>query len=152
MSLSRFHHQNRVRQHFTDFPVLVECPRCNKCARVTRRPHKKGHLFIARCVCSTCSFVKEKEIKVMSYWWQGMDMYFDYPLYFRIPFGSHVFWAYNLEHLKYIESLVRAGIRDTTHHGGVASKLPKWIKLAKNRRQLLKKIQILKEKYSSDTP
>ena len=52
-----------------------------------------------------------------------------------------------LEHLNYIESYIEAELREShPYYLSVQSRLPKWMKLAKNKEDVLKAIQKLKVK------
>jgi hypothetical protein len=50
-----------------------------------------------------------------------------------------VLWAYNAEHLDFLEEYVRASIRERepNRNASLASRLPAWLKSAKNREAVL---------------
>jgi len=61
-------------------------------------------------------------------------------------------WFYNEEHLNYIERFVRAVLRERKPHidygwnnSSMISRLPKWLKKAGNREEILKCIEKLKQ-------
>jgi hypothetical protein len=67
--------------------------------------------------------------------------------------SGKLLWAYNLEHLSFVESFVAATIRersDAVRAGGgyrrmsMVAKLPSWLKSAKHRDEILKAVQHLK--------
>jgi hypothetical protein len=67
--------------------------------------------------------------------------------------GGRLLWAYNLDHLSFVESLVTATIRersDAVRAGdgyrrmSMIAKLPAWLKSAKHRDEILKTVQKLK--------
>lgn len=143
---------NRFRdeqKRLSDFnkEVWVICPSCAcKAIAVVNDVNK-----IARMFCSACGYNKEvstmldehTELKTAAH------VYFDVPLWLLLPFRSkEVFFAYNGEHLAYLEQYIAAGIRehhDRTHFT-LLEKLPKFYHDAKNRTTLLKLIRKLKEK------
>ncbi|MEH3114660.1 hypothetical protein [Pedobacter terrae] len=74
--------------------------------------------------------------------------YFGAELWLRAPFKNEVFWAFNFEHLLYLESYISANLREhkDRSHYTLLEKLPKFYHLAKNREALLKLIEKLKNK------
>jgi len=79
------------------------------------------------------------------------DPYFHLPLWLRVACGNEVLWAYNERHLAFIEDYVRAENRRRTPTlpGGprnslLESRLPRWMKLARNRAAVLASIAKLK--------
>ena len=139
---------------------LVVCPRCAKMAKVvideaefaklpTRKLLKYRNRFFGprRLICLNCT---HRDV------WHGtqvvtggnVDWYFRLPLWLEIPCCGEVLWAYNGRHLELIENYVAAKLRERTVEGrnSFLSKLPKWIKAAKNRDQILKAIAKLREK------
>ena len=78
----------------------------------------------------------------------GLDPYFDLDLLLRVNFRDKILWFYNLRHLEYIERYLQAAIRERSKDAGnnsLISRLPAWIKEAKSRDDLLKKISQLKK-------
>lgn len=141
--------------------ILVACPQCARYAKVILTPAdtvEKSHpIFMKRRLfCSHCSLVKE--------WDKGMfhfepskspicDPYFDAPLWFQMSCCGHILWALNRRHLCYLEEYVRATLRGeafiSEYHStwsGMASILPKWMKLAKHREPVLACLEKLKRK------
>ena len=130
----------------TDFEnkVWVVCSSCSKQAIATINETEKK----ARLLCTHCGFNKTastkfvyKKGKTMEVK-QAANLFFDAKLWFSAPFKGDVFWAYNLEHLNYLEQYITAKIRehkDRTHFT-LLEKLPKFYHEAKNREALLKLI------------
>ncbi|HEY8563431.1 MAG TPA: hypothetical protein VIL74_23835 [Pyrinomonadaceae bacterium] len=139
---------------------LVVCPRCGKQAKVvideaeyaklpTRKPLKYRNRFFGprRLVCLNCPHRDA---------WRGtqiltggnVDWYFRLPLWLEIPCCGRTLWAYNEKHLELIENYVAAKLRERTVKGrnSFLSKLPQWVKSAKNRGEILKAIARLKSK------
>ena len=74
--------------------------------------------------------------------------YFGAELWLQSPFKDEVFWAFNFEHLLYLESYISANLREPKDrlHYTLLEKLAKFYHLAKNRGALLKLIEKLKSK------
>jgi hypothetical protein len=77
---------------------------------------------------------------------EAIDPHFGQPLLF-VDEGRHgCLWAYNLNHLDELRRYVAATLRERSSDAGnksMASRLPAWIKLAKNRASILKRIERL---------
>lgn len=60
-------------------------------------------------------------------------------LWLQTPCRGHVLWAYDAEHLDFLERYVRAALRERepNRNAGLASRLPGWLKSAKNRHAVL---------------
>lgn len=149
MSESRF-----TDQHFrlSDFQneVYLHCPQCNRKAVANTRSESE----LARLICADCGFCKEERMLV--YYAEGKTLvvrqaahaYFEAALWYAAPFKNEIFWAYNSEHLDYLESYISAKIREhkDREHFTLLEKLPKFYHEAKNREALLKLIARLKAK------
>jgi len=142
---------------------LVVCPKCGSMAKVIvdeaefqKLPQKKTQKFRnnffgpRRLICLGClhrDFWKGTQIVTGA----GVDWYFRLPLWLQIPCCGEVLWAYNQNYLELLENYVGAKLRERTkeRRSSFLSKLPKWIKSAKNRDEILKAIKKLKEKLPS---
>lgn len=143
--------------------VLVECPRCSKCARYKPIPCDSAKLdWFAprRLVCLHCALTRDwHENEIYRQWHEtpARDDYFNAILWIRGKFQSNEIWAYNWRHLDLIEQYVAAKHRQHVRQGefGCANKsfvnrLPKWITSAKNRDDVLSTIdRIKRERYIS---
>lgn len=134
---------------------LVHCPRCDKCARVVprdksdwteadKRPYTRLLVAPRRLTCEYCGYVKEWEGKRIGIA-DGKDWYFGQPLWMRMTCSGESLWAINPRHLQFMEDFVRAGIRETHWNATLASRLPEWMKLGKNRDDVLKCLARLRE-------
>jgi hypothetical protein len=139
--------------HIDEFrdEFLVVCPKCKGMAKVVPEAYSgklNAQLFSPRkFVCLSCP---HRDI------WKGqkiltgasVDWYFRLPLWLQISCCNETLWAYNLKHLEIIEQYVSAKLRERTKKGrnSFLSKLPGWIKSAKNRNEILKAIEKLKSK------
>ena len=147
---------------------LVVCPRCARCAIV--RPSNADHP--PRLTCARCGLVREWESDRRgvltsadpSRWPDGQyavggaaDAYFHEPLWLATPcLGGEVLWATNARHLAFLRQYVEATDRraperaDTgARNATLASRLPRWLKLAKNRAAVLAAIDTLEAKLAS---
>ena len=140
--------------HLNEFAdeFLVACPRCSKKAKVLLAANAEfnpvNHLFKSRkLVCTNCAHIEMWQKKTV-FAGGNYDWYFRYPLWLQISCGGEIIWAYNLKHLEVLENYVAAKLRERTKKGrnSFLSKLPKWIKSAGNRAEILKAIKKLKEK------
>ncbi|MES2734519.1 MAG: hypothetical protein V4714_22415 [Bacteroidota bacterium] len=78
----------------------------------------------------------------------GHDPFFGLELWLQSRFRNHLFWAYNLEHLQYMEEYIAAKLRERQDrkYMTLVEKLPEFIKSRKNREDLLKLVEKLKMK------
>lgn len=145
--------------------ALVVCPRCARPARVFTTDATK-HLYRARpwrMVCPSCGHHQDKTIGRHTVYTgrRGSvgDPVFGLPLWLQKSCcGGKLLWAYNLEHLSFVESFVAAISRersDAVRAGdgyrrmSMTAKLPSWLKAAKHRAEILKAVQHLKHSVIS---
>ena len=172
---STFTDSGQILEDFAEI-MYVRCPKCQKCASVTRIPsdEEKINADISRrfsswrmegfattagsyrrsfsprkLSCLHCGYTKT---------WEGhargakgpCDWYFGLPLWLQTPCCGNILWAFNEEHLNFLEQYVAANHRVKYHVDGqmrnhtMASRLPIWMKSAKNRQQVLKGIARLR--------
>ena len=136
--------------------ILVECPRCAKCAshRPIENDNKRDWFAPRRLVCPHCALTQDWNNRgIHRHWYQtpARDDYFNELLWIRGSLGSNEIWAYNWRHLQLIERYVAAMHRQHSRDSefGWANKsfvnrLPKWIISSKNREKVLKTIQRVK--------
>jgi len=142
---------------------LVRCPQCKRCAEVTIKGVNPLQPSAVRLVCGHCGYSKQVQQDVIQTTWRkgryrmdyaiggAYDWYFKTPLWLRTPCAGHELWANNADHLEFLEEYVRASIREDSanrlraiRNSSLASRLPGWIKSAKNRDKLdqgLKKLR-----------
>lgn len=145
---------------------LVVCPRCAEQAIVKASTDANP----PRLTCSSCGLSRDWGVSSRGVlispsaanWPKGQyalgdvaDPYFHLPLWLRVPCGTNTLWAYNKRHLavlrEYVESIDRRKPPRSPvdpRNSLLASSLPKWIKLAKNREAVLRAISSLNEKLS----
>ena len=133
---------------------LVVCPRCASMARVIpveiKSEKLNNRLFAPRkLICLSCvhrDIFNGRSIGIGA----SVDWYFRLPLWLQISCCGETLWAYNLKHLEYLEKYVAAKIKARTPNTNksMASRLPGWIKSAKNRAEILKAIAKLRGKLN----
>jgi len=144
---NRFNDQNkRITEFQTE--VLVICPSCGQKAKASVDYEKEK----ARLLCTQCSYNKENTTEstvlgINGHWRMAAHQYFSAKLWLQHPFKNEVFWAYNEQHLAYLESYIGATLREhkDRSHFTLLEKLPKFYHEAKNRAALLKLIERLKQ-------
>ena len=74
------------------------------------------------------------------------DWYFRLPLGLQSPCCSQTLWAYNTEHLDFLERYFQADLRERlpNKNGSLASRLPAWMKRAQNRDEVLRGLETLR--------
>ena len=108
-----------------------------------------------RLVCAHCGLTKDRAAhayppRELDAWYEQLE------LWLQMPCCGETLWAYNQEHLDFLEQYVAATLRERTRKDGttlsqtaarnstLASRLPAWIKSAKNRDEVLKCISKLR--------
>ena len=141
--------------------IEVICPRCGGHARIRvqeRRAPDASATFPARLTCHHCGFVRTQRLgrSISSYALRtdGTDPYFGVPLWLRTPTRHGVVFAYNRDHLAALEAFVGAHLRERSedprlrwHNKSMASRLPRWMKLAQNREALLAALARLRKRH-----
>jgi hypothetical protein len=157
--IRRHRDDGRTIYEFMDL-FLVRCPKCHRCAQVIPRQKEKADIFDPRrLTCFSCGFNKDWSGNVIG--GRSGDPYFHRPLWLQIPCCGHTLWANNLDYLNYLEDYIRATLRERgsqeayrlRRNKTLVSSLPGWMKSAKNREEVLKKIALLRtklEERSSD--
>jgi hypothetical protein len=146
--------------------IYVRCPQCQKCAQVRRLPSDEKliladdsdrhgswrfqrSLSSRKLSCLHCGYTSIWKEKAQQ---RGgpYDWYFRLPLWLQTPCCGEILWVFNEEHLSVLERYVTAKQRikfyaeGQVSNGTMASRLPIWIKSAKNRDEVVKGIERLK--------
>ncbi|WP_192348848.1 zinc ribbon domain-containing protein [Algoriphagus sp. Y33] len=147
MSEKRFQDQNKRLSEF-QIQVLVKCPACSGKAN-SQVSYEENR---ARIYCTNCGHTKEVTTEISlfgskGHWMIAANQYFNAELWLQSPFKNDVFWAYNADHLAYLEKYIAADLREhkDRQHYTLLEKLPKFYHEAKNRAALLKIIEKLKK-------
>lgn len=156
---TRFENTGEHLSIFADV-FCVHCPHCNKRATVRAITSENAHKYsfrevsgpdswigvaaYARVICTHCGHIKDLATNGYAYG-NPTDWYFDLPLWFQAPCCGETLWAYNRSHLAYLKRYVEADLRDECSYPntGLARYLPKWMKSAKNRDEILRCIEKL---------
>lgn len=145
------HHQMDVRtDHWQSEWFGYGRQPCQKCGfqwvSVARQyPDRK--METGQVSCSNCQAINEIKLsyRPASPSHHDVDPYFGLSLALCEPTRSGSIWAYNAHHLSHLEQYIRATLREgTTVSGSYFSRLPAWVKSAKNRAMVLKAIERLK--------
>lgn len=110
-------------------------------SKPTKTPFKSN-----RIKCDHCS--KEKEYTIHWYRYtenKPTDPYFGFDLWLQTTVKNNILWLYNLEHLNYLREYVSAKLREDNgrHKYSMITNLPQWLKSAKHRALLIKKMDTL---------
>lgn len=142
--------------------IFVVCPMCESKSMVkSNKENRRDTQFI----CTSCGLSKKWEGEISAYEFgtdllnskgiligQPVDCYFKYPLWYKKEIRGKVLFAYNLEHLSFLEAYISSKMRRRLKINGhwrnssLQSRLPKWMVLSKNRYLVLKVIKEIKEK------
>lgn len=137
---------------------LVVCPKCSHRATVINRGAGAGPHVILTCAECGHSGGWERAAPGVMYSSDlgryepgrvcigaAVDWYFHLPLWLQSPCCGETLWAYNARHLGFLESYVGAGLRERGRdeesgwsNQSLASRLPAWMKSAKNRAEVMK--------------
>lgn len=162
---NRFRHGDvRIDKFGVEF--LVVCPKCSQRGRVLNRGAEEQPQISLTCVaCGHAQGWQRQRPGVLysaslEHYEAGtvcvgaaVDWYFHLPLWLRIACCGETLWAYNAEHLQFLESYVGATLRERARNQetgwsnqSLASRLPVWMKKAQHRTEILRCLAKLKEK------
>jgi len=148
MENQRFSDQKKIISDFYD-EVWVVCPVCSKKGIAKTDVEKRT----ARLQCLSCGYNKNTTTETIIFKTKAnirtaSHRFFEAELWLQYPFKEHVFFAYNGEHLSYLEQYISAVLREHKDRTGftLLEKLPKFYHESKNREALLKIIEKLKKK------
>lgn len=140
-------------QHWRDFSTfcLAECPRCRGQCQI--RGSWDSHDALWRLTCTHCGHVKELFPSSFTDDGRAVDPIFGLPLWLSTPCCGKTLWAFNPEHLAFIENYVRAELRvaadkidDQIRNKTFASRLPQWMILAHHRDDVLRGVERLRKR------
>jgi hypothetical protein len=147
--------------------ILVLCPSCGGQAivKISGFPIRNINEHEIKATCTNCGYNKRLDEKPSSILFSSssktipgryliiggaIDPYFHLPLWLTANCGDNILWAYNHEHLDFLEEHIEAKLRERNTQGiankSLGSRLPKWMTSAKNRHTVLKTIAQLKTK------
>jgi hypothetical protein len=78
------------------------------------------------------------------------DPYFELQLWLQTDVKDKIIWFYNMDHLEYLNDYISSKLRedDGRHKYSMITNLPQWIKSAKNRDLILKKMHRLEIEFN----
>lgn len=135
-------------------PTLVVCPKCNDMAKIFLSLKQPELGYSVKVICSYCGFTKEKETTERSFDWYGddpTDSFFGFSLWLKTACCGHSLWAFNIRHLDLLYNYVTSELRERKQgeygysNSSIVSRLPLWIKNAKNRKKLSLALSKLKQ-------
>ena len=134
--------------YLSDFAdeVLVVCPACGGRVRVV--VVDGAH----RAACPACAWTREAREPTGSFG-APYDPWLGLPLWLQTPVAGEVLWAFNEAHLALLESYVRADLRERGGHDAarprpMTDRLPRWIKAAKHRDEVLAGVTRLRQRLA----
>ena len=148
------------------YQISEMCKKCERHFRLDLNDPEQTRFEVLNVTCPYCENQQQgsvQKIKQVVYSYRdvsdGIEHYFNYPLYYQTESYGKPIWAINREHLLYLIDYVEADIRedgvrsyqDYPDFYGPATQsdhLPKFIKLAKNRQRIAK---LLRRLLDADT-
>ena len=128
--------------------VKRNCPQCGEIIYHSQDNFKNPPDEL-EVLCTNCNF-KAAYIPSISNYSSSPDIkglkgdpYFGFPLWLQTEVKGNLFWAFNRDFLNEIKNFVEADLREnkTRYHMTMTSRLPEFIKTAKNRDAVLKAIE-----------
>ncbi|WP_344899907.1 hypothetical protein [Actinomadura meridiana] len=136
-------------------PIHAVCPACQARAEVVpwldgEPPSRWVDMWPRRMVCRTCHYVRnwpDEDKNASSGWGGPVDPFFRQPLWLQADCCGHTLWAFNVRHLDILENYVSAQLRERGEYVGLTmlARLPAWLKSSKNRTEILRTINRLRE-------
>jgi hypothetical protein len=134
-----------VYSFFYGYDKLLECPECMGCILL-----KKDYLIVN---CNKCGHQKNLRSNglVNSMWGRREGTAYGYKLYLRTSACGHELWAFNKEHLDYLEGYINSinRQRKPNINQSVASRMPEWMKISRNRVQIINALKKLRMKLNN---
>jgi len=157
---TRFLDDGRRVIHFFE-RILVTCPECSRAAQVTRiaEPEEDFPLYAPRrLTCFGCGYYADR--RGNNYSQRNIidgavvDPYFEIPLWLQMRTRHGLVYAYNAQHLEWLESFVAADLRERRQSddgwvSSMASRLPRWVKAASNREEVLRSLTRLRRRLAA---
>ena len=142
--------------------ILVVCPKCNQQALVQTGNFHQSKFTVdeVRVSCIHCGYSqvlhniqkrkdeKQKRGQVLIFG-APVDPFFHLPVWLKMEVFGETLWAYNADHLDFLEAHVGAKLRERngfTHQvKSIGARLPRWMTSAKHREEILKAIDKLRK-------
>jgi hypothetical protein len=133
--------------------ILQNCKSCGSNLGFKMKP-TKTKTITQKVTCNICTNENEYEIYWEKYFQnKAIDPHFGLDLWLQTNIKSNVLWLYNLEHLEFLKEYVSSKLREDSGRNkySLITNLPQWIKDAKNRELIVKKLTKLKENFIAET-
>ena len=133
--------------------ILQNCKHCGSNLGFKSKP-TKTNVNTQKVICNTCTNENEYEIFWEKYFHNKViDPHFGMDLWIQTNIKSNILWLYNLEHLAFLQNYVSSKLRDDSQRTkySLITNLPQWIKDAKNRELIVKKLTKLRENFVIET-
>lgn len=130
---------------------LVECPNCRQGARVHTRSTSPNESF-RRLTCTSCGLAKRYHTNSSCKATSEVEGCFETRFWLNINCAGHTLWAVNQNHLEFLESFIGETDRhEPRFHANrsVASRLPEWMVVGKNRDEVMRGLSKLRSKLES---
>jgi hypothetical protein len=105
--------------------------------------------------CAACHKISPVELRWIPGWQANkpVDPYFGYPLWLQIACCGETLWAYNEAHLQVLKTYIGATLREggVRYKWSMMTRLPQWMKSAKNRDAVMKALHRLEQKLVEKT-
>lgn len=144
-------------KHLSHFhgDILVRCPRCDACAHLLALQRPDGIHNGHRVVCRSCAYFQEWNLEVdhcIPLPSGGERLAgFGLDLWLVTPCCGATLWAYNREHLQFLQDYIAARLRPHAKHpeygwsnSSIQSRLPRWMLARANREAVLHGIDKLR--------
>lgn len=134
---------------------LVCCPKCHGPAFIYPKLNFRDEKFWSerKLICKNCKYFKSKMPSPPLILYEDRDWFFNLPLFLTASCCNQTLYAFNIEHLNFIEAFVSSKLKSRRQdpkwgwsNQSLFSRLPKWIKSSKNKDNILKAIRQLKAK------
>ncbi|MBB4825920.1 hypothetical protein HNO89_003156 [Sporosarcina luteola] len=126
---------------FQNNDKLLECIRCQ---RMIVWKHTSCTIS-----CTHCGYILDiGRLRNAAPWRRNERICYAHRLWLRTPCCGEELWAFNKEHLLFLESYITSKLRSRkpNRNQSLASRLPRWMKDASNKNELIKAIERLKKK------
>ncbi|WP_166246554.1 hypothetical protein [Paenibacillus turpanensis] len=127
---------------FYNYDKLLECPECLHCIKL-----RKDSSILN---CYNCGFQKNLRHNGLfaALWGRNDGIVYGCKLFLRTRACGHELWAFNKEHLDYLEGYISNLNRHKKPNinQSVASRMPDWMKSSRNRVKLINALKKLRRK------
>jgi hypothetical protein len=118
---------------------------------VYRNREQHNRLCTKNQITNACGLNNVQPVQTLVLHNSARDWYFHLPLWLQTPCCGHILWARNRAQLAFLEGYVAAKLREDVPNinQSLVSRLPRWLKSAKNRADVLRGVERLKQKAAA---